>query len=568
MARMIPERPRSFMPASLEDVMFSALERLPEEYYVIHSFRAVTVQNGVLVESETDFVIFHRRKGILCIEAKAGHVKYIDGEWFYGGGKKMTHDGPYNQASQNKWRIKDLLEHSRYKDLIGKCKILHAVWFPSVNRTELNTVVIPPEADRNITLLKEDLPNPTSSIERIFGIELPNRVQTNLSEKDAENIVRKILCPSFDLIPSATIEHDLKKQVFHKLLSEQKCVLDFLVEQRSAVIQGAAGTGKTLIAIEKAQRHAEKGEKVLFLCYNRFLRDFIAEHNANEFIDCYTIDGFACKMCNTRTPDYLSLKTKLEEYYGNPDFPYKHVVIDEGQDFGQVNIEENDIIRLLEMIIMDRDDDTGSFYVFYDEMQLVQGEGIPDYISNADCKLTLYKNCRNTRKIATTSVKPLGKKRPKLIDSCVEGVTPQMFFCDGFTAQQQVLRVISDYEEQGLEDIVVLTCKTETTSCISPLAQNGKVNRKYQFTTCRKFKGLEADAIIIVDVDYSVLTTNATKIFYVGASRAKLYLSLFADMTDEECLRILEIMQVVPARRNPKKQLATALGAILVKENR
>ena len=409
MAKMIPERPRSFMPASLEDVMFSALERLPEEYYVIHSFRAVTVQNGVLVESETDFVIFHRRKGILCIEAKAGHVKYTDGEWFYGSGKKMTHDGPYNQASQNKWRIKDLLEHSRYKDLIGKCKILHAVWFPSVNRTELNTVVIPPEADRNITLLKEDLPNPTSSIERIFGIELPNRVQTNLSEKDAENIVRKILCPSFDLIPSATIEHDLKKQVFHKLLSEQKCVLDFLVEQRSAVIQGAAGTGKTLIAIEKAQRHAEKGEKVLFLCYNRFLRDFIAEHNVNEFIDCYTIDGFACKMCNTRTPDYLSLKTKLEEYYGNPDFPYKHVVIDEGQDFGQVNIEENDIIRLLEMIIMDRDDDTGSFYVFYDEMQLVQGEGIPDYISNADCKLTLYKNCRNTRKIATTSVKPLGK---------------------------------------------------------------------------------------------------------------------------------------------------------------
>ena len=103
--------------------------------------------------------------------------------------------------------------------------------------------------------------------------------------------------------------------------------------------------------------------------------------------------------------------------------------------------------------------------------------------------------------------------------------------------------------------------------CPARPSQNGKVNRKYLFTTCRKFKGLEADAIIIVDVDYSVLTTNATKIFYVGASRAKLYLSLFADMTDEECLRILEKMQVIPARRNPKKQLATALGTLLAKTN-
>ncbi len=566
MAYMIPNRPRSFEPASLEDVMFSALEKLPDEYYVVHSFRGVTVQNGVLVESETDFVIFHRKKGLLCLEAKAGHVRYENGEWLYGSGKKMSHDGPYNQASQNKWRIKDLIVDSSYKNLLGKCKLLHAVWFPSIEKIELNTRIIPPEGSQEITLVKEDLYDPTPKIEKIFDIKLPNGISTNLSEQDANTLVRQILCPSFDLIPSATIESDLKNQVFHKMLSEQKCILNFLAEQRSAVIQGAAGTGKTLIALAKARKHADLGEKVLFLCYNKFLRDFIADHNPNMYIDYYTIDGFACKICNTSTPDYQKLKHALEQWYGNSDFPYKHIIIDEGQDFGQTNMEENEIIQLLEMIIMDNDDD-GTFYVFYDAMQLVQGNAVPCYITNADCKMTLYKNCRNTRKIATTSVKPLGQKRPKLIDSCVEGATPQMFFCDSLQTQQQILSVIKSYEEQGLKEIVVLTCKTENTSCLRSLAQNGRINRKYLFTTSRKYKGLEADAVILVDIDATVLTSDAIRVFYVGASRAKIKLTLFSSLSDEECVQVLEKMQVVPTKRNPKKQLATALGAIISKNN-
>ena len=39
MAVMIPKRPYDFTEASLEDVMFSALEGLPEDYYVFHSFQ-------------------------------------------------------------------------------------------------------------------------------------------------------------------------------------------------------------------------------------------------------------------------------------------------------------------------------------------------------------------------------------------------------------------------------------------------------------------------------------------------------------------------------------------------
>ena len=47
------------------------------------------------------------------------------------------------------------------------------------------------------------------------------------------------------------------------MLDEQSGILNFLTEQRSAVVNGAAGTGKTMIAVEKAVRHAADGEKVL-----------------------------------------------------------------------------------------------------------------------------------------------------------------------------------------------------------------------------------------------------------------------------------------------------------------
>ena len=54
MAIMIPNRPHAFAPASLEGVMFTALEKLPDEYYVFHSLRLSTVVDNTFHESETE----------------------------------------------------------------------------------------------------------------------------------------------------------------------------------------------------------------------------------------------------------------------------------------------------------------------------------------------------------------------------------------------------------------------------------------------------------------------------------------------------------------------------------
>ena len=65
MAVMIPEIPNPFQTGSLEDVMFEALRKLPDSCMVFHSFRLTEVKDGILNESETDFIIFDRERGIL-----------------------------------------------------------------------------------------------------------------------------------------------------------------------------------------------------------------------------------------------------------------------------------------------------------------------------------------------------------------------------------------------------------------------------------------------------------------------------------------------------------------------
>lgn len=104
-----------------------------------------------------------------------------------------------------------------------------------------------------------------------------------------------------------------------------------------------------------------------------------------------------------------------------------HVIVDEGQDFGQDGIEEANILQTIHDIILYRDD-IGSFYIFYDKLQLIQGHHIPQYISDADCKLTLYRNCRNTENIATTSLKPLTERIPKLYEGAVKGSLARLHY--------------------------------------------------------------------------------------------------------------------------------------------
>ncbi len=79
------------------------------------------------------------------------------------------------------------------------------------------------------------------------------------------------------------------------------------------------------------------------------------------------------------------------------------------------------------------------------------------------------------------------------------------------------------------------------------------------------FKGLEADHVILVDIDKNLLRDSGM-IFYVGSSRAKLQLTIITTITDEECAEVIESYGSKVRRNDPKGTLAKLLGCVRFEE--
>ena len=194
---------------------------------------------------------------------------------------------------------------------------------------------------------------------------------------------------------------------------------------------------------------------------------------------------------------------------------------------------------------------------------------MPKFLEDADCKLTLYRNCRNTENIAKTSLRPISERKPKLIENCIVGAPARMRFCNN---KDEILSAVDSTLDSllrdGFTDIVILTCKTEKDSCLSDALVNGKYPagmKSIPFTTCRKFKGLEADAIILVDVDEETFIGNDGQnvlLFYVGTSRAKLRLDIISTLDNYGASRVLESLGRPEKVKRPQRELARALNAV------
>lgn len=575
-ARMIPSLgPAEHDAWSREGEIYYALSKLPDEFTVIHSYKMLQVVDGKAIEQkEADFVVFNRKLGILVIEAKAGRIHCEHGEWFYASGDSMRkHGGPYRQADSVKWKLYDRFENVGLLDLRDRCKLSHAVWLPSYGAHELGFVDHSPEASREITLCKTDLGNPTAQITRIMKMNVGGW-DTMLSHSEASEILQKVLLPEFDIVPTNSIDYEYNDFVFARLLDSQARVLNFLRDQKTAVINGAAGTGKTLIAIERAKQAARSG-RVLFLCYNSLLKEDIAKRCKNiPEIDVYTIPGYACKVRDTLEPNYSALSEELMEH---PErFPYDHIVIDEGQDFGIKAIEDAMVLETLRDIVESRQEST--MYLFYDKRQFVQGSSIPGFLTDADCKLTLYVNCRNTELIAKSSLSALNEANDPKLKTLSNLGGPPLLFADSDTKAQETFvdTQIAALKEAGISDIVVITCKTingsKLTHCFSGNSDSKKwKGQKIPVHTVRKFKGMEACAVILVDVDQTLWEPPAISyepepgtLFYTAASRAKHELRIVCDMNFDDCNKALVLMGEKTNKR-PDKKLANMLGASLVR---
>lgn len=156
MAKLFPEKPFEIPEYSKEDLIFESLAKLPDDYYIFHSFNIVNIKNNGIEESETDFVIFNPDKGIICLEAKAGkNIKYKNNVWYYGSGIEMKHGGPFNQVQKNKYNLIQQFKEHNLGDILQNCKFVHAVWFPDITFNDLSHLNLPLEAEKKLVLTHE-----------------------------------------------------------------------------------------------------------------------------------------------------------------------------------------------------------------------------------------------------------------------------------------------------------------------------------------------------------------------------------------------------------------------------
>lgn len=558
MAIFYPTITGSFHSSEGEKQVYKALQTLNDDYVVFHSYRWLGDAKQRRSEGEADFIVLHPTKGILSIEVKAGGIAYRDGSWIQI--NRLTQSekriDPLGQAAESQYRLRGLLRqrYSTQTPLIGR-----AAWFPSICLPAKLT--LPPEAVPEIILDQTSLDTPEQALNRAYTYWQQNvgSRPAPLTRIQFQELVKSLM-PSFQIAETVS-SSGLEQHVSYVQLTKQQCaILEFLKEQPTAAIHGPAGTGKTLLAVEKARMLARDGKTVLYLCYNEFLLDHLRKQYGHESITFHNVRSLAEEILQDSSLPIAEIIPFFEDYFehefDDETWQYPNIVVDEGQDLSDSVLAHLSYLAACQ---------NGQFYIFYDRNQYIMRFEKPEWIEKeAECRLVLYRNCRNTAEIAASISALMGMKKERYVNS-VHGLLPQASF---YTNSQELQRIASQFvtsmrdQQVPLEDMAILTLRSVPKSMLQGTTTLGDIPiatepepGKIWFTSVRKFKGLEARAILLIDVDVSRLPQALTqRLLYVGCSRANTYLrvAFYEDIPKQEYGAIIKALSDEPIKGNRK----------------
>jgi hypothetical protein len=259
MARMIPDEPGLETASRAERTLFERLrDTTPDQLVAYHGVAWQTPGKGGRPEQgESDFVLAHPDFGVLTLEVKGGSIQFdaTTGRWSSTGsaGDQQIKD-PVAQAR----RASHLLQRTlaRAKRSGGEAiSFGHAVAFPDcrVARKTLKT-----DLPRELVLDHGDLAHLDKRLGEVFRYWFDRDSKQPLGVTGLE-LVDSVLARSFDLPAPLVFELRDEEQRLLRLTEQQFTVLDILSRNQRAAIAGCAGSGKTILAVEKARRLAAQG---------------------------------------------------------------------------------------------------------------------------------------------------------------------------------------------------------------------------------------------------------------------------------------------------------------------
>ena len=518
MAQMIPaECDLSRRPVS-EQIVFAAIkENLSHEWKVFHAFDYISRDlNYNMFDGEIDFLLYHPERGFLIIEVKGGMISYRDGIWY----QEDRQIDPVNQARRNKYALRELFAEKLCKAL--HLNFAHAVCFPSCD----SQYIWPAEA-RDIVLTKDTLPN----IEK-FAKTLLKKAPRVDPEQDiaSEAEIMQILSPMFEYGNKLSQRMDDEENQFFMFTEQQCAILDALEQFKRLQICGCAGSGKTIMAIKKANRLAAQNKKVLLLCFNQMLAKYLKKSVKNEPL--ITVSSFHAyciellKISDEQIAPYKNdarlynetLPKLLKEYIAKHCLYYDAVIVDEGQDFTK---EIWDAISLLPEV-------DGHFYIFYDPDQNIYTNELqlPDF---GIPPVVLNKNCRNTKRIFN-ALQPYRSTPSEPMPNAPLGADVHVLHGNSRKNLEKELHRLVIGEKIHLKDIVILGAHSLQNTSLGNNPNVGKFHivstdqplQQYQinYFTYMKYKGCESKVVILLDVDNNDPRWNNRHGIYTAMSRA------------------------------------------------
>ncbi len=563
MAKMIPARIDDDRVSAGERRVFGLLENDPAtaEWTVLHSLGIARRPTGPY--GEIDFVIIIPGEGIICLEIKGGRISCEAGVWRTTdrhGSLATLKKSPFLQARDSMFALRNaIVRHFGEAAPEARCPIGCAVVFPDVPCPPLT-----PEFERSDAIDSGDLRKPISkSIMRVAHRRLREFQSSHgapLLTASETRAIRNFLRPDFELIVAKGVSVERIEEKLLRLTEEQYARLDELEANPRCLFEGAAGTGKTLIALEYARRANSNGSKVTLLCFNRLLGEWLQEQTrgtritagtwhgivkqlvlessfANEFQEeerKALHDGHAGILFTETYPFFAELA--LEELGTSFDV----LVMDEAQD-----LSSQYALDILDIALLDGFAG-GRWAIFGDFTHQALYGGTEDPVAAfsrrcdhfVQARLTL--NCRNTRRIAEETALVAGFDEPPFRLGDEIGLPVEYRYwkkpanlVDSLT--NLVERLVK--EQIPIGDVIILSPRRLENSSLAdverisrfPLVDisRGPADKRHalKFSTIHSFKGLESPVVIIIDIN-QVDSGEPQSLLYVAMSRAKSLLIL------------------------------------------
>jgi hypothetical protein len=477
---------------------------------------------------------------MLVLEVKGGTLELVGRTWLRAG--REIRD-PFDQARRSRYALLAAVEGKTrrrvHRDLFTHGDV---VVFPHAKFAGS----LPVNSDPRILVDAAELAILPARIEEAYRAW--SRRETQLSQTIFTELLEGLM-PKLRLVRCVSAEVSAERTRIVQITLDQRATLLGLLENDRVLVEGTAGSGKTLLALEFALMLADRGEHVLLLCFNRHLCAWLQEQatldprtqRVSARLEIATFHSYARRLAQRTEVDFDVPKVG-EQAFWDDEVPlimehavevlrahgkseaFDAIVVDEAQDFAV------DWWVTLESI--SRAGRAGKLYAFLDLNQSLRGSAMLPPVS-FPTRFRLMTNCRSTKAIASSGAS-LAQIEVRVLPTSPSGETPA------------IRRAASSASEAGLvlgelRELLRQGIKPEQIALIGPaarekssLARHAEVNRipliedaiewrrgaGILVTTARAFKGLEADIVIVYGLSSFGPLFTATDL-YVAWTRSR-----------------------------------------------